>query len=281
MTPPGSRSCPITTGSSARSSSASGASRSTPPVTASLPPSDSAVAGLRCAAAILDALRETGVEVRIGVHTGEVELMGNDIGGVAVHAAARIMALASPSEVFASAVTVGLADGSGLVFEGQGARRGQGTRSPDRGASAPGRLKSIAAAGQMRASSRPGRDRSGGLFERGTHRVGERGSHPGVGGRARPADRGGHPAVPVVRGVGAARDSGRRRLCRPDPDDLRVPVERVADRVHVVRRLRDRLRRPRSARTGARAGWHRTTMRAAGSSWLRSWGWAASAWRRS
>ena len=90
----------------------------------------SAVAGLRCAAAILDALRETGVEVRIGVHTGEVELMGNDVGGVAVHAAARIMALAGPSEVFASAVTVGLADGSGLVFEGQGAREVKGLDRP-------------------------------------------------------------------------------------------------------------------------------------------------------
>src|SRR5687768_5513757 len=56
----------------------------------------SAVAGLRCAAAILDALPDTGTEVRIGVHTGEVEPMGNDIGGVAVHAVARIMALAGP-----------------------------------------------------------------------------------------------------------------------------------------------------------------------------------------
>ena len=83
----------------------------------------SAVAGLRCAAAILDALRETGLEVRIGVHTGEVEPMGSDIGGVAVHAAARIMALAGPSEVFASSVTVGLADGSGLAFEARGPGR--------------------------------------------------------------------------------------------------------------------------------------------------------------
>src|SRR5688572_24911008 len=86
----------------------------------------SAVAGLRSAAAILEAVRETGVEVRIG----EVELMGNDVGGVAVHAAARIMALAGPSEVFASAVTVGLADGSGLVFEGQGVREVKGLDRP-------------------------------------------------------------------------------------------------------------------------------------------------------
>ena len=90
----------------------------------------SAVAGLRCAAAILEALRETGIEVRIGVHTGEVEMMGNDVGGVAVHAATRIMGLAGPSEVFASAVTVGLADGSGLTFEGLGAQAVKGLDRP-------------------------------------------------------------------------------------------------------------------------------------------------------
>ena len=90
----------------------------------------SAVAGLRCAASILEALRETGIHVRIGVHTGEVEIMGSDIGGVAVHAAARIMALAGPSEVFASAVTVGLADGSGLAFESQGPRQVKGLDRP-------------------------------------------------------------------------------------------------------------------------------------------------------
>ena len=90
----------------------------------------SAVAGLRCAAAIRDALRDIGVEVRIGVHTGEVEPIGNDIGGVAVHAAARIMALAGPSEVFASAMTVGLADGSDLAFEPRGAKEVKGLARP-------------------------------------------------------------------------------------------------------------------------------------------------------
>jgi class 3 adenylate cyclase len=90
----------------------------------------SAVAGLRCAAAILAALRDTDIEVRIGVHTGEVEPMGNNIGGVAVHAAARIMALAGPSEVFASAITVGLADGSGLAFESRGAKEVKGLDRP-------------------------------------------------------------------------------------------------------------------------------------------------------
>ena len=90
----------------------------------------SAVAGLRCAAAILAALRDTDIEVRIGVHTGEVEPIGNNFGGVAVHAAARIMALARPSEVFASAITVGLADGSGLAFESRGAKEVKGLDRP-------------------------------------------------------------------------------------------------------------------------------------------------------
>ena len=56
--------------------------------------------------------------------------MGRDIGGVAVHVVARIMALASPSEVFAAAVTVGLADGSGLAFESQGHREVKGLARP-------------------------------------------------------------------------------------------------------------------------------------------------------
>lgn len=90
----------------------------------------SAVGALRCAAAIRDVLRTTGVEVRAGVHTGEVEVIGTDIGGVAVHAAARIMALAGPSEVFVSFATVGLADGSGLEFETQGAREVKGLDRP-------------------------------------------------------------------------------------------------------------------------------------------------------
>ena len=92
----------------------------------------SAVAGLRCAAAIVAALPDTGIEARIAIHTGEIEPMGRDIGGVAVHVVARIMALAGPSEVFASAVTVGLADGSGLAFEAKGDRAVKGLDRPIR-----------------------------------------------------------------------------------------------------------------------------------------------------
>jgi class 3 adenylate cyclase len=90
----------------------------------------SAVAALRCAAAIPSALADTGIEVRIGVHTGEVEPIGNDIGGLAVHAAARVMALAGPSEVLVSAMTAGLADGSGLAFESRGPMEVKGLDRP-------------------------------------------------------------------------------------------------------------------------------------------------------
>lgn len=90
----------------------------------------SAVGALRCAAAIVEAVREAGLEVRAGVHTGEVEVMGNDVGGVTVHATARIMALAGASQVFVSSVTAGLADGSGLTFEARGRREVKGLDRP-------------------------------------------------------------------------------------------------------------------------------------------------------
>ncbi len=90
----------------------------------------SAVGALRCAAAIVEALRDRRLEVRIGVHTGEVEIMGGDVGGLTVHAAARIMSLAPPSGVLASAATVGMADGSGLTFEPLGAQPVKGLDRP-------------------------------------------------------------------------------------------------------------------------------------------------------
>jgi class 3 adenylate cyclase len=80
----------------------------------------SAVAALRCAAAIRDEVRDAGVQVRAGVHTGEIEISAADVGGIAVHAVARIMAAAGPSEVLASAVPVTLADGSGMAFDARG-----------------------------------------------------------------------------------------------------------------------------------------------------------------
>jgi class 3 adenylate cyclase len=73
-----------------------------------------------CARAIADDMPALGIEVRAGLHTGEVELIEDDIGGIAVHVAARISALAGPGEVLTSRTVRDLAAGSGVGFEAFG-----------------------------------------------------------------------------------------------------------------------------------------------------------------
>jgi class 3 adenylate cyclase len=90
----------------------------------------SAAAALRCGSEIVAELAPIGIEVRVGVHTGEVEEVDSDVRGVAVHAAARIMSLAGASEVFASSVTRALVASSGLSFEDRGAHEIKGFDSP-------------------------------------------------------------------------------------------------------------------------------------------------------
>jgi class 3 adenylate cyclase len=75
---------------------------------------------VRCADAIVHAVRAVGLEVRVGLHTGECEVMGGDVGGMAVHIAARVAALAQPGEVIASGTTYGTVVGAGLRFEDRG-----------------------------------------------------------------------------------------------------------------------------------------------------------------
>jgi class 3 adenylate cyclase len=75
---------------------------------------------IRCACAITDAMRELGIEVRIGAHTGEVELQGDDIGGIAVHIAARVTDTARPGEVLVSSTVRDLVAGSGIHFDDRG-----------------------------------------------------------------------------------------------------------------------------------------------------------------
>jgi class 3 adenylate cyclase len=77
-----------------------------------------------------DGMSGLGIELRIGVHTGEVEVLPNDIGGVAVHATARIMALGGASEIIVSSVTRGLAEGSGLRFHEGGSHTVKGLEQP-------------------------------------------------------------------------------------------------------------------------------------------------------
>jgi class 3 adenylate cyclase/pimeloyl-ACP methyl ester carboxylesterase len=75
---------------------------------------------LRCTLAITGAARELGVEVRIGVHTGECELIGNDVGGMAVHIASRVNGLAGPGEVLVSGTVRGTVVGGPFAFEDRG-----------------------------------------------------------------------------------------------------------------------------------------------------------------
>jgi class 3 adenylate cyclase len=91
---------------------------------------DSAGAAVRCALAMLDEARQIGIELRIGVHTGEVEEVAGDIHGIAVHATARIMAAAGASEVLVSPVTRALADGSGVAFASRGGHELKGIETP-------------------------------------------------------------------------------------------------------------------------------------------------------
>jgi class 3 adenylate cyclase len=82
---------------------------------------DGPARAVQCASAIRQAMKErTELDVRSGLHTGEVEMSGNDISGIAVHISARIEALARPAEVLVSSTVKDLVIGSGLEFEDRG-----------------------------------------------------------------------------------------------------------------------------------------------------------------
>jgi class 3 adenylate cyclase len=81
---------------------------------------------IRCAMAIRDAVQALGIEVRAGLHTGECEIRGDDIGGIAVHIGARVSALAGPNDVLVSSTLHDLVIGSGLEFEDRGAHQLKG-----------------------------------------------------------------------------------------------------------------------------------------------------------
>jgi class 3 adenylate cyclase len=87
---------------------------------------DGPARGVRCALAIRDAVKRLGLDVRVGVHTGECELVGPKVGGIAVHIAARVMGLASAGEVLVSRTVRDLVTGSGLRFEDYGQHRLKG-----------------------------------------------------------------------------------------------------------------------------------------------------------
>ena len=87
---------------------------------------DGPARAVKCAQGICEAVRQLGLEVRAGCHTGEIEQLGTDIRGVAVHIGARVGALAGPSEVLVTSTVKDLVAGSGLVFDDGGERRLKG-----------------------------------------------------------------------------------------------------------------------------------------------------------
>ena len=87
---------------------------------------DSPGQALRCAAAIRARTQREGLSVRAGVHLGEVELVNDDVRGVTVHEASRIMGAAAPDEILVSEITRTIAEASGLRFEDRGVRELKG-----------------------------------------------------------------------------------------------------------------------------------------------------------
>lgn len=75
---------------------------------------------VRCALSLRTAFKQIGLSVRSGLHTGEIEIRGHDIGGIAVHAASRVMAQSHPDEVLVSRVVTDLVAGAGLTFIDRG-----------------------------------------------------------------------------------------------------------------------------------------------------------------
>jgi class 3 adenylate cyclase len=81
---------------------------------------DGPARGIRCAASVAEAVQTLGIELRAGLHTGELEVMNGDLGGLAVHIAARVMGLADAGEVLVSGTVKDLVVGSGIGFEDRG-----------------------------------------------------------------------------------------------------------------------------------------------------------------
>jgi class 3 adenylate cyclase len=87
---------------------------------------DGPARGIRCARSIADAVRDLGIEIRAGLHTGELELVGDDVAGMAVNIGARVAALADAGEVLVSSTVKDLVVGSGIEFAERGEHRLKG-----------------------------------------------------------------------------------------------------------------------------------------------------------
>ena len=91
---------------------------------------DGPARAVRCARALIEGVRALGIELRAGLHTGEVEVLGDDVGGLAVHIAARVAALAGRSEVLVSSTVRDLVAGSGIGLKARGEHDLKGVPEP-------------------------------------------------------------------------------------------------------------------------------------------------------
>jgi class 3 adenylate cyclase len=89
---------------------------------------DGPARAIRCAAAIVNGVRELGLTVRAGLHTGECEIADGKVAGIAVHTGARVAAQANPDEVLVSSTVRDLVAGSGIEFAERGAHELKGIR---------------------------------------------------------------------------------------------------------------------------------------------------------
>lgn len=91
---------------------------------------ESPAMAVRCARAARDAVRRAGIEIRIGLHAGECEVTGDDVAGIAVHAAARVQSAAGPGQVLVSQTVRDLTAGSGLGYVDADIRHLKGFEEP-------------------------------------------------------------------------------------------------------------------------------------------------------
>ena len=87
---------------------------------------DGPARAIRCAASVTEAMGSLGLQIRAGLHTGELEVMDGDLGGLAVHISSRVMGAAAPNEVLVSGTVKDLVVGSGIDFEDRGERELRG-----------------------------------------------------------------------------------------------------------------------------------------------------------
>jgi class 3 adenylate cyclase len=90
---------------------------------------DGPARAVRAACAMRDSVRELGIEIRVGLHTGECELIQDKVGGVAVHTGSRVASAAAPGEVLVSSTVRDLVSGSGIEFEDRGEHELKGVGS--------------------------------------------------------------------------------------------------------------------------------------------------------